>query len=102
MKRYLVSLLLISISGCFTTCFFEKKMPMNLISAETFDTIIDDQEVKLYTLKNKWGVTTQITNYGGRVVSLWLPDKIGHFEDVVLGFNDLAGMETVLQRGDLY
>ena len=63
---------------------------MNLISAETFDTIIDDQEVKLYTLKNKWGVTTQITNYGGRVVSLWLPDKKGHYEDVVLGFKDIA------------
>ena len=38
---------------------------MNLISAETFDTIIDDQEVKLYTLKNKWGVTTQITKLWG-------------------------------------
>ncbi len=89
MKRRLRSLLLISISLCFTTCFFEKKMGMNLISSETFDTIIDDQEVKLYTLKNKWGVTAQITNYGGRVVSLWLPDKTGHFEDVVLGFNDM-------------
>jgi aldose 1-epimerase len=82
--------MLISISFCFTTCFFEKKITMNLISAETFDTIIDDQEVKLYTLKNKWGVTTQITNYGGRVVSLWLPDKKGHYEDVVLGFKDIA------------
>ena len=89
MKRRLRSLLLISISLCFATCFFEKKMAMNLISSETFDTIIDDQEVKLYTLKNKWGVTAQITNYGGRVVSLWLPDKTGHFEDVVLGFNDM-------------
>lgn len=89
MKRRLRSLLLISISLCFATCFFEKKMGLNLISSETFDTIIDDQEVKLYTLKNKWGVTAQITNYGGRVVSLWLPDKTGHFEDVVLGFNDM-------------
>ena len=89
MKRRLRSLLLISISLCFATCFFEKKMGLNLISSETFNTIIDDQEVKLYTLKNKWGVTAQITNYGGRVVSLWLPDKTGHFEDVVLGFNDM-------------
>ena len=88
MKRRLRSLLLISISLCFTTCFFEKKSGLYL-SSETFDTIIDDQEVKLYTLKNKWGVTAQITNYGGRVVSLWLPDKTGHFEDVVLGFNDM-------------
>jgi len=73
-------------------------MGMNLISSETFDTIIDDQEVKLYTLKNKWGVTAQITNYGGRVVSLWLPDKTGHFEDVVLGFNDMDTYEKSKEK----
>ena len=98
MKRRLRSLLLISISLCFATCFFEKKMGLNLISSETFDTIIDDQEVKLYTLKNKWGVTAQITNYGGRVVSLWLPDKTGHFEDVVLGFNDMDTYEKSKEK----
>jgi aldose 1-epimerase len=98
MKRRLLSLLLISISLCFATCFFEKKMGLNLISSETFDTIIDDQEVKLYTLKNKWGVTAQITNYGGRVVSLWLPDKTGHFEDVVLGFNDMDTYEKSKEK----
>ena len=98
MKRRLRSLLLISISLCFATCFFEKKMGLNLISSETFNTIIDDQEVKLYTLKNKWGVTAQITNYGGRVVSLWLPDKTGHFEDVVLGFNDMDTYEKSKEK----
>jgi aldose 1-epimerase len=98
MKRRLLSLLLISISLCFATCFFEKKMGLNLISSETFNTIIDDQEVKLYTLKNKWGVTAQITNYGGRVVSLWLPDKTGHFEDVVLGFNDMDTYEKSKEK----
>ena len=98
MKRRLRSLLLISISLCFAICFFEKKMGLNLISSETFDTIIDDQEVKLYTLKNKWGVTAQITNYGGRVVSLWLPDKTGHFEDVVLGFNDMDTYEKSKEK----
>ena len=63
---------------------------MTLISAETFDTLLDGQEVKLYTLKNKSGVSTQITNFGGRVVSLWLPDKTGHFDDVVLGFDNMT------------
>lgn len=31
----------------------------------------------------------QVTNFGGRVVSLWVPDKYGHYEDVVLGYNNV-------------
>ena len=31
----------------------------------------------------------QVTNYGGHVVSLWVPDKNGHFDDIVLGHNTL-------------
>ena len=34
-------------------------------------------------LTNKNNLVTQITNYGGRVVSLWVPDKFGNFEDIV-------------------
>ena len=40
-----------------------------------FDTIINEKPVKLYTLKNKNGMEVSITNYGGRVVSLVVPDK---------------------------
>lgn len=49
------------------------------------------KEVYLYTLKNKNGVEIQITNYGGIVHSLLVPDKNGKFEDILLGFNDLDG-----------
>jgi aldose 1-epimerase len=31
----------------------------------------------------------QVTNFGARVVSLWTPDKDGHYEDVVLGYNNI-------------
>lgn len=31
----------------------------------------------------------QVTNFGGRVVSLWTPDKNGDFEDIVLGYNNI-------------
>lgn len=34
-------------------------------------------------------MTLQVTNYGGHVVSLWVPDKNGHFDDIVLGHNTL-------------
>jgi aldose 1-epimerase len=98
MKRTLRTLLSILICLCFTTCLFENKMAIKLISSEAFDTIIDRQEVKLYTLKNKQGITAQITNFGGRVVSLWLPDKTGHFDDVVLGFNHIDAYQTSKEK----
>jgi aldose 1-epimerase len=49
----------------------------------------DGQSVDLYTLRNAHGVEARITNYGGILVSLKVPDRNGKFDDVVLGFNDL-------------
>ena len=47
------------------------------------------ENVDLYTLRNTHGVEAKITNYGGILVSLKVPDRNGKFDDVVLGFNDL-------------
>ena len=55
-----------------------------------FDTILQKKPVKLYTLKNDNGMEVCITNYGGRVVSLVVPDKDGNPTDVVLGFDNIA------------
>lgn len=49
------------------------------------------EQIDLYTLRNADGVTTSITNYGGRVVTLKTPDRQGRFEDIVLGFDNLDG-----------
>ena len=50
---------------------------------------VDGQSVDLYTLRNVDGMEAKITNYGGILVSLKVPDKNHKFDDVVLGFNDL-------------
>lgn len=55
-----------------------------------FDTTIQSKPVKLYTLKNTNGMEACITNYGGRVVSLCVPDRDGKLTDVVLGFDNIA------------
>lgn len=55
-----------------------------------FDTVINGDSVKLFTLKNDNGMEVCITNYGGRVVSLVVPDKDGKPTDVVLGFDNIA------------
>ena len=47
------------------------------------------ENVDLYTLRNADGIEAKITNYGGIVTSLKVPDRKGKFDDVVLGFNDL-------------
>ena len=59
------------------------------LNPAAFDTTINDKVVKLYTLKNSNGMEVCITNYGGRVVSLVVPDKNGTGTDVVLGYDNI-------------
>ena len=47
------------------------------------------EEIGLYTISNGNGMEVSITNYGGRIVSLMVPDRDGNLKDVVLGFDDL-------------
>ncbi len=49
-----------------------------------------DGPVDLYTLTNAQGMEVAITNYGGIIVSLLTPDRMGSLTDVVLGFDSLA------------
>jgi aldose 1-epimerase len=59
------------------------------IKPEGFHRTIDGSPVDLYTLKNSNGLEATITNYGGIVVSLMVPDKNGKLGDVVLGYDNL-------------
>jgi len=47
--------------------------------------------VNAYTIQNENGIKAEIINYGGIVVSLYIPDKNGKFDDIVLGFDDIEG-----------
>jgi len=49
----------------------------------------DGKTTRLYTLKNAKGMEICVTNIGGRIVSIWVPDKNGNFQDVVLGFDNI-------------
>ena len=65
-----------------------KKKEVKLIPAENFNTEVDGKHVSLYTLHNGF-LTMQVTNFGGRVVSLWMPDRNDSYEDVVLGYDHI-------------
>ena len=60
------------------------------LNPANFDTIVNGDTVKLYTLKGDKGMEVCITNYGGRIVSLMVPDKNDSLVDVVLGFDNIA------------
>ena len=47
-----------------------------------------DNNIRIFVLRNSQGVEAEITNLGGRIVSLLVPDKNGVLRDVVLGFDN--------------
>lgn len=61
------------------------------ITQSDFGTLPDGQTATLYTLTNAKGAVAKITNYGGIVTELWMPDKNGKLGDIVLGFDSVDG-----------
>ncbi len=84
----LVSLLVIS-AGWMTGCSRTSEDPMKHHAA-AFGKTPDGREVFLYTLQNAAGMEVTITNYGGIIVTMRVPDRNGKFDDVVLGYDSLA------------
>ena len=68
------------------------------IPAENFQQPVDGKPVDLYTLTNKNGMVVQVTNFGTRIVNLWVPDKDGVFRDVALGHNTIAEYLTTGEK----
>lgn len=60
---------------------------------ESFGKTKEGESVEIYTLTNRGGAEAKIMTYGGTLVSLKVPDRRGRFDDVVLGFDNLAGYE---------
>ena len=59
------------------------------LDKKNFEITIDNKNVSLFVLRNTNGLVAEITNYGGRVVSLWVPDGEGNFDDIVLGYDHI-------------
>lgn len=80
----------------------EQKLTVSGLDPAKFDTLINEKPVKLYILKNDKGMEVCITNYGGRVVSLVVPDKDGKPTDVVLGFDNIQQYADTLNSPSDY
>ncbi|GGI24547.1 aldose epimerase family protein [Pedobacter mendelii] len=96
MKRTIlsaVSIATLSLSISLFSCnpSAEKKSSEEVkADSSSYNTTIDGKAISLYTLKNKQGASISITNYGGRVVSLLVPDKNDKLTDVVLGYDSIG------------
>lgn len=63
--------------------------PAGLPDKKNFESIIDGKPTSLYFLKNNRGIIAAVSNYGGRVVSLLVPDSKGVLTDVVVGLESV-------------
>jgi aldose 1-epimerase len=64
---------------------------MSEISSRPWGSLPSGEPIDLFTLRNSHGMEASITNYGGRVVTLKVPDRAGRVDDIVLGFDSLEG-----------
>lgn len=76
------------LAACAMMASCAQKSEVSLLPASDFETTVDGKDVSLYTLK-AGDLVMQVTNFGGRVVALWTPDKDGKYEDIVLGYNNI-------------
>jgi aldose 1-epimerase len=65
-----------------------------LIMKTDFGSLADGTKIDLYTMTNKKGMSVSITNYGGIIVALNVPDRTGKIEDVVLGYDSVKYYEA--------
>ncbi len=80
-----VTLLAFSLVGCATGGKGTQ------VSRQPFGQTKDGTPVDLYTLRNSKGAEARISNYGGLVISLTVPDRNGNLGDVTLGYDNLDG-----------
>lgn len=91
LNRLILLLAVIAVAGCTNN---QKEAPveettLSGLMKSDFQTEVKGDSVNLYVLKNANGVEVTVTNYGGRIVSVMVPDKAGKMQDVVLGFDNI-------------
>ena len=70
------------------------KSKLAVPTSTSFGKTIDGTEAQLFTLTNAHGLKATITNYGGTLTSLLVPDKNGKLGDVILGFDNVSGYQS--------
>ena len=70
-----------------TACSTQAPITQSGLDPKAFESTYNGAPTALYTLTNTHGMEVCITNFGGRIVSIMVPDRDGEMRDVVLGFD---------------
>ena len=82
------------------SCTSEPRYTASGLDKSAFMQQIQGKQNQLYTMTNENGMEVTITNFGGRIVSIWAPDKNGTFGDVVLGFGSINEYQPDVNASD--
>ncbi|MBQ3723821.1 MAG: galactose mutarotase [Bacteroidales bacterium] len=95
MKKLFFALALAAV--CLVSCKKEPESNLTLsgLDPANFVAEVDGAETGLYTLTNSNGMEVCITNFGGRIVSVMVPDRDSIMHDVVLGFDNIQDYMTI-------
>jgi aldose 1-epimerase len=77
-------------AGMLLSCGGKEEKLISGLKKADFVSEVAGKPTALYALKNANGMEVCITNYGGRIVSIMVPDKNGKMTDVVLGYDRIA------------
>ena len=56
---------------------------------EDFQTIVNGKQTDLFILKNSLGNEVAVTNYGGAIVAIMMPDKDGNYANLIQGHDNI-------------
>ena len=86
MKYIPLFALILWVVSCTTVKKEDIQMPY---TKADFEKVVNGKQTTLFTLKNDKGMVVTLTNYGAKIVSIYVPGKDGKFEDVVMGFKSI-------------
>lgn len=97
MKKNILGALILSV--LMFSCSQTKQESISLtksgLDKTKFQAEFDGKKTDLYTLTNANGMEVAITNFGGRIVSIMVPDKDGNMKDIVHGFDNIADYNNI-------
>ena len=87
MKKLLI---LLGAAALLAACGQQKNLTASGLNPKAFEGTYNGMPTALYTMTNANGMEVCVTNFGGRIVSILVPDKYGKMQDVVLGFDKVS------------
>lgn len=91
---FAIASILILLSSCTEKKQQGEQETLSGLLPSKFEGQVENKTNALYTMKNSNGMEVCVTNFGGRIVSVMVPDKNGEMKDVVLGFGDFDGYKN--------